>query len=343
MEITINWRFIVGIDISKKQLDLCLLDRKTNQQWAYQVSNTDEGFTQLARWLEDHQVGQSEAVLVSEHTGRYGEQLLRWTTETGWPHAVVKTTALQNVGYEHDRKTDGFDARQLAEYGMRFEDRLPLAEAPKPAVGQLRRLQAERRKMVDRRAALKSKLGEADFHDADMQRMVQMWNQQVELLTSHIDELEARISQLIEEDPALRRRHQTMRTAPGMGPVLAPLWVSLHAGQQQLSPRKISSRFGFAPHPHRSGSSVRRADRSSGYGNSEVRKVMHQAALSVSTHYPHYQDYYQRKRAEGKKHLVVINNIINKLIRLYCAMWNRREQYDPDHIRKMKQKFGKAG
>lgn len=342
MELTTNWRFIVGIDLSKQQLDIYLLDRKTKRGYSHIVPNAAEGFRQLAGWLESHEAGQSDTVIVSEHTGRYGEQLLRWTTEAGWPHAVVRTTALEKVGGEHSRKTDAFDAEKLAEYGKRFEDRLRLTEAQQPAAGQITRLQAERRKMVDRRAALKSKLGEADFHDADMKRITQMWTRQMELLSQHIDEIEERIKQLIDHDQALNQRYKTMRTAPGMGKVLGPLWLSLFAGRQQLDPRKIASRFGFAPKPHSSGSSVNKADRSAGFGNSEVRKVIHQAALSVKRNYAHYQAYYNRKKAEKKDHLVIMNNIINKLIKMYCAMWNRREQYDPDHIQKLKRKLGKS-
>ncbi|MGK7368647.1 MAG: IS110 family transposase, partial [Candidatus Halalkalibacterium sp. M3_1C_030] len=336
MEIAINWRFIVGIDVSKKHLDIHLVDRKTNHGYEQEVPNTTEGFQQLAEWLARHGAGKSETILISEHTGRYGEHLLRWTTEAGWPHAIVKTTALKKVGYEHERKTDGFDAEKLAEYGQRFEDRLRLAEAPKPALAQIKRLQAERRKMVDQRAALESKLGEADFHDADMERIIEMWTQQVELLRDHIDEIEERITELIGNDEALTQRHQTMRTAPGMGKVLGALWISLFGGQQQLNARKIASRFGFAPKPHSSGTSVKKPDQSAGFGNSEVRKVIHQAALSVKRNYSHYHEYYNQKKAEGKDHLLIINNIINKLIKMYCAMWNRREEYDPDHIRKLK-------
>ncbi|NGP90288.1 IS110 family transposase [Fodinibius halophilus] len=334
MKITLFCRFIVGIDISKQWLDLYLLDCKTRNGTPYRVPNTKEGFCQLGRWLETQQASKARTRLISEHTGRYGEHLLRWTTQHGWSHAVVKTTALKKVSGEHHRKTDKFDARQLAEYGDRFSDRLPQTEAPKPAVGQLKRLQAERRGMVDQRASLKQKLTEADLHDADMGRLTDMWRQQVKLLSEHITELEERIRRLIDTDPALSQRHQTLRTAPGMGPVLISLWLSLFAGTSELNPRKVSSRFGFAPHPYQSGSSVRGSMHSSGFGNAEVRRVLHQAALSVKTHCPHYRDYYNRKKAEGKPHLLVINNIINKLIRLYCAMWNRREQYDPNYIQK---------
>lgn len=342
MEITITWRFIVGIDISKKWLDCYLLDRQTGEGYECQVPNTYEGFEQLADWLVDHRADPSQTKLISEHTGRYGEHLLRWATTNEWAHAVVKTTALKKVGNEHHRKTDAFDAEYLADYGVRFSDKLSLTMAPQPAIGQIRRLQAERRAMVDRRAALKSKVTEADIHDADMERLKDMWSRQVALLTEHITEIESRIQELIDEDTNIKNRYHMMRTAPGMGKVMGPLWVSLFAGQQTLEARKISSRFGFAPHPHQSGSSVKGIEQSSGFGNSEVRRVMHQAGLSVKTYYPHYQEYYEKKRAEGKEHLLVINNIINKLIRLYCAMWNNRAEYDPDYIQKNKHKWKKS-
>lgn len=342
MKLTITWRYVVGIDISKQHLDCYLLDRKTAQGWECQVINTPKGFDQLEQWLTDQQVDRSQTVWVSEHTGRYGEHLLRWTTTEDWPHAVVKTTALDKVTHEHHRKDDPYDAEELADYGARFSDRLRLTQAPKPAVGQIKRLQAERRKMVDRRAALKSKLTEADIHDADMSQLTDMWTQQIDLLNQHIDQLEETMDELIRQDTSLATRHQTMRTAPGVGPVIGRFWLSLFAGQDQLDARKISSRFGFAPHGRSSGSSVKSPDRSTGHGNSEMRKLMHQAARSVANHKPHYRDYYERKLAEGKHELVVINNIINKLIRLFCAMWNNKADYDPDYIQKNKHKWKKS-
>lgn len=342
MELTITWRFVIGIDISKQHLDCFLLDRKTSQGSELQVLNSEEGFERLAQWLSEQELPLSQTILVSEHTGRYGEHLLRWTTDQDWPHAVVKTTALEKVTHEHHRKDDPYDAEELADYGARFSDRLVLKTAPSPAVGQIKRLQAERRKMVDRRAALKSKLTEADTHDADMSQLTQMWTQQIQLLSQHINQLEETMDELIAQHPSLSIRNQSMRTAPGIGPVIGRFWLSQFAGQDKLEARKISSRFGFAPHGRRSGSSVKSPDRSTGHGNSEMRRLMHQAARSVANHKPHYRDYYERKLAEGKHELVVINNIINKLIRLYCAMWNNKAEYDPKHIQKMNQKWKKS-
>ena len=342
MELSIKWRFIVGIDISKDHVDCYLLDRKTSRGWDLKITNSYDGFDKLDHWLVEHNATKSQSILVSEHTGRYGEHLLRWTTDNDWPHAVVKTTALDKVTPEHHRKDDPYDAAELADYGVRFSDRLRPTEAPAPAVGQIKRLQAERRKMVDRRAALKSKLTEADTHDADMSQLTAMWVQQIELLSEHIEQLEQAMDQLIGQDESLKARHQTMRTAPGYGPVIGRFWLSLFAGQKKLDPRKISSRFGFAPHAYRSGSSVKSPDRSTGFGNSEMRKLLHLAARSVANHRPHYREYYEQKLAEGKHELLAINNIINKLIRLYCTMWNNKAEYEPNYIQKNKHKWKKT-
>jgi transposase len=133
-----------------------------------------------------------------------------------------------------------------------------------------------------------------------------------------------------------------MRTAPGMGPVLSCFGLTLFGGQEKLDPRQIASRFGFAPHCYQSGSSVSKPTRSSGYGNGDLRRVFHQAARSIATHKQHYRDYYERKIAEGKHELVVINNIINKLIDLYCTMWNNRADYDPNYIQKMNKQWKKS-
>lgn len=128
-----------------------------------------------------------------------------------------------------------------------------------------------------------------DAYDADMSQLIDMWCQQIQLLSEHIDQLEETMGQLIRQNLSLSNRNQSMRTAPGIGPVLGRFWLSLFAGQDQLEARKICSRFGFAPHGRSSASSVKSLDRSTGHGNSEIRKLMHQTARSVANHNPHYR------------------------------------------------------
>jgi len=44
-----------------------------------------------------------------------------------------------------------------------------------------------------------------------------------------------------------------------------------------------------------------------------------------------FKTYKQRKLEEGKLWSIVRNNLINKLIKIICAIWNSDQPYVPDH------------
>ena len=326
----------VGIDISKLTLDVMLDNPDQIQPEEIQLDNTPEGFKRLDYWLIECGADPEKTILCGEHTGRYGEHLTRWAGQSQWDYAAVKTTALKKVGPDHHHKSDPFDAGLLAEYARRYTDKLTLQKPTVRAIKQLKRLRKERRFMVDQRARLAQKISEAAYHDADMELITEYYQQQIDLLSRQIKSIEQQIQTLIESNPDLYHRYKQIQTAPGIGKVIGCFWLSLFAGEEQLNPRQISSRFGFAPHPYQSGTSVKGRQRSSGFGNGDMRRIMHQAARSVATHNAHYKAYYQRKLAEGKDEKLIMNNIINKIIRTVCSMWNNNVDYDPGYIQEMK-------
>lgn len=134
------------------------------------------------------------------------------------------------------------------------------------------------------------------------------------------------------------RRYEIVESLPGFGSVASLLFVMLFYGDAQLKTREIASRFGFAPHRERSGTSQRVAARSSGHGQSEVRKVLTLCARSAGTHDAKLRDYKEKKLAEGKASKLVTNNLINRLLRIVCALWNQNQYYDPDHVSRFAQK-----
>lgn len=336
MKKSTHYRFLVGIDTSKLVLDLCLEDAQTGRQYVEQVDNTPDGFAELDHWLTNHGATAKQTLLCSEHSGRYSERLAGWAASSQWDHALVKTTAAKKVAPEHHRKNDSFDADLLAEYARRFTDKLRLHEAREPVVRQIERLRRERRYLVDQRASLKQKLGEAEYHNADMTQIKAFYQQHIELLSEQIHWMEGRIRELIISDEQLHTCYKRILTAPGVGEVIASFWLTLFARKDHLNPRQISSRFGFAPHEFQSGTSIYKKKRSAQFGNTEMRKLMHQAARSVSYHHAHFGDYYHRKLEEGKPERLVINNIINKIIRTLCAMWNNKMDYDPAYRENLK-------
>lgn len=322
------FKHYVGIDISKRTLDLWL--RPLGQ--SFSCSNDRQGFTKLHQWLLGQGCTTDNTVVCFEHMGVYGSRLWAALSGFGWACAVEKTTILEKVGPEHHRKDDRFDAELLAEYADRFSDRLHITPPPEQHVDILRQLYGERRRLVTQQGATLSKQAQARQQTHSCELLQQGWAGQLELLESQIKALEVKIRQVIAEHRGLKACRELLLGIPGVGRVTASLWLVLFYGQEKLNPKKIASRFGFAPHSRRSGSSVRGKTRSSGHGHSEMRRNMALAARSVSTHYEQFKDYKHRKQQEGKCWGIIRNNLINKLIKIICAIWNSRKPYDPNFI-----------
>lgn len=53
--------------------------------------------------------------------------------------------------------------------------------------------------------------------------------------------------------------------------------------------------------------------------NKKMKKQLHMCALSAVTYDPEMKAYYERKVAEGKSKMLVINNVRNKLVHRVCA------------------------
>lgn len=327
----LHWQ--VGIDISKEWLDCWL---HPNQAYL-RCDNSDVGFKQLHQWLISQGARSDSTVLCMENTGVYGKPLLQAMSEQGWLCAVEKTTVTGKVGPDHHRKDDRYDARLLAEYARRYLDQLHLHYPAERELELLRRLYAERRRMVRQRAATKTTQGQADQYPNQAPLLDQLWEQQRHFYDWQIQTLEYQMQQIVEGNAGLRHYYTLLQSIPGIGPVTGWLWLTLFYGQVILDPKKISSRYGFAPHSHRSGSSVRGKTRSSGHGVSEMRATMSLVARSVSTHYAKFKRYKHKKEQQKKCWPVIRKNLINKMILIICAIWNSNQPYDPNHLSRFDQ------
>ncbi|MDX1637808.1 MAG: transposase [Balneolaceae bacterium] len=192
-------------------------------------------------------------------------------------------------------------------------------------------MDAERRRLVTQQAAVETKATQSDQLPVTSEVLEEGWRRQRQLYRQQIPLIEARMQALVDEHPGLDRYYRLLTGIPGVGQVTAWLWLILFYGEKNLNPKKIATRFGFAPHSCQSDSSVHGRTRSSGHGASQMRQCMALAARSASTHYQKFRIYKQRKLDEGKPWPVVRNNLINKLIKIMCAIWSSGQSYDPNH------------
>ena len=160
--------------------------------------------------------------------------------------------------------------------------------------------------------------------------------QLVKEIDRQIKVLEEQIEQLIEADKELQQQAAFMRSVPGVGKVLCWTMLAKTNGFTILQdPRKMACYSGVVPFDYQSGTSIRGKQRVSVFADKSLKSLLHLAAMSAIRLDNDLRTYYQRKVAEGKNKMSVLNAIRNKIIhRIYAVIKNQTaySKYCPDSL-----------
>lgn len=61
--------------------------------------------------------------------------------------------------------------------------------------------------------------------------------------------------------------------------------------------------------------------------NRDLKKLLHLCSLTDIQYYPEFKDYYNRKKAEGKHSMSILNAIRNKIVLRAVAVVNSKKAY----------------
>jgi transposase len=106
----------VGIDVSKRKLDIALLiDGKRKSKV---VDNTASGHAALSRWLIERDAEQEHTHICLEATGPYSEAVAMNLVQAHWQVSVVNPARIKGFaqGELARNKTDRADAALLARF-----------------------------------------------------------------------------------------------------------------------------------------------------------------------------------------------------------------------------------
>lgn len=140
--------------------------------------------------------------------------------------------------------------------------------------------------------------------------------------------IEKRMQQLINCDAELKRIFELATSVKGVGKVLATeLLIYTHKFTRMTNIKQLACYCAVAPFTHSSGTSVRGKTRTSHFANMNLKTTLHLAAMSSTQYVPDLREYYQRRVAEGKSKMCVINAIRNKLLHRILAVVKRGTPY----------------
>ena len=333
-----KYDWFIGIDVSKMTLDFNL-SHHSNSLIHLQVGNTKKGINSFLATCKKHKVQFERTLFCLEYTGIYNENLVHILNRKKMNIWVEQGLQIKKSLGMTRGKSDKVDALRISEYAYRFQDKCRLWQAPSQALKMLKNLVALRNRLIKAKKLLKvpvSELVECSSDQKSTSFISRLNNPVIDSLSKQLLAVENKIKQLIKEDERLFELEQIITSVDGVGPVTA--WAMIIATNQFQSiknGRKFACYAGVVPFDHQSGTSIKGKPRVSQLANKNMKQLLHLSALSATVMKGELNDYYNRKVAEGKNKMLVLNNIRNKLVLRIFACVNQNRKYEKSYTHQL--------
>jgi len=288
----------------------------------------DNNMKSIKTWLnqlkKDLRWNISEILFCIEHTGVYGSILLRELSQRSLLVCMENALNIKlSLGLQRG-KNDKIDAQRIAEYALRFTDRLNRWQPKREVLVRLQILIRLRERLVKAKTDISrfNKDAIRFLTKQESQLILKGTKKPIETMTTQIKKVEQDILRLIQQDENLSRLTELITSVDGVGMVTcSAILVKTNEFKDIKSSKKFACTAGIAPFDHSSGKSVRGKTRVSHNAHKDVKKLLHLGAVSVISRKGVLQDYYLRKVAEGKNKMLVLNAVRNKLVsRIYAVV-----------------------
>ena len=148
-------------------------------------------------------------------------------------------------------------------------------------------------------------------------------------LEKDLKAIEKQLDELIKQDEKLDIVYQKAMSVPGIGKVTTLFLICFTNGFEKYStPRQLACYAGVVPFEYTSGKSIRAKPKVHHMANKKLKKQLHMCALSAIAHDPETKLYFNRKVAQGKNKMLVVNNVRNKLIHRVCARIRENKMFE---------------
>jgi transposase len=293
----------IGIDIGKFTFAVAVHGQKSVKDY----DNTPCG---LKAFLKDFgKELHSQSLCVLETTGGYEMRLLLTLCDQGVPVHRANTRKVKNFirSWGNEAKTDALDAKALAKYGFERGGRLEKFVPPtKQALALF--------ELVQRRQDLKQMLvAEKNRRQAPRTDVVKKSCEIIiTALQQQLDTVTAEIKTMMDNDPDLKAKKDTLKTIPGIGEMIGHDLLVLLPELGQLNRKQIASLAGLAPKANDSGKM--KGYRSTGQGRNTLKPILFMAAMAARRANSPLKAFYENLINKGKKKMVALTALMRKII-----------------------------
>lgn len=313
-------KWFIGIDISKKTLDVVIYDssKKHSDSDNYsRLTNDKDGYRTLLSWLKKKRIALDEVLIGLEHTGTYSFDLRLFLENRQMDYCAFTPLHLKRSLGLVRGKNDKVDAERIAYFTYLHREELPCSKLSGSTILRLQELSSERKRFVTQQAEYKALL--TDNRERPQTSTLRRARDMVEVLEEEIRSVEEEMNALVAKDPSIAKNHQLLTGIKGIGSINA-ISTIIHTNNFEAfeTARQYACYLGIAPFDRSSGTSVRGKTQVSHIGAKLLKADISQAAKSAIVWDKELKGYYERKIKEGKAFGVVLNAVKFKLV---CRMF----------------------
>ena len=325
--------YFIGVDVSKKKLDVCVMfENKVVLEEV--VANHPMAATALIHQLENELgISNAQMLVCAEHTGQYTYPLVCGCEATNCKLWLENPSNIKYSSGVQRGKNDKIDAKRIAIYAARFEDKVRLYKRPDKEIERLKQLEAERSLYVVDLAKYKAQMNDQKEYmpESIYKEKVNRLKKLMKNLQEVIDSITEEMEHIVNSTEVLLRQFELLKSIEGVGPVVAlNMIIVTEAFTRFDNARQFNCFAGLAPFSYTSGSSQHSRTRVSHRADKCIKTLLHLSAVSIiGKAGGELKDYYLRKVQEGKNKMTVINALRAKIVARMFAIIKRNEFYIP--------------
>lgn len=329
-------KFFVGTDVSKEWLDMSIISTGKVLHHA-RIANK---VVAVRRWLRQtaKEFGYTieDTLFSMEFTGLYNHHLLEVLHDLNasvWLIPGLQISEGSTNGLKRG-KSDKQDAVGIAIYASKNLEQVRVWKRPRKVLEQLQTLLMVREKLQRTKHQYETTLKEyKSFSNTEQYCIIRGCAEAILKTTSkELLKIEKQIEQLIQTDDKLRELNQYITSVDGVGGITAAnMLVTTNEFLNIKEAKQYACYAGVAPFKDESGKIIRR-QKVSHKANKKMKKLFHLLAMSAIRIRGEMKMYYERKLAEGKNKMSVLNAIRNKIIlRIFSCVKNKK-LYEKNYV-----------
>lgn len=325
-----DYAFVIGIDVSKESIDVCMIDTASEHYGHVVLTNTAEGYKKLKSWMK--RLGNDvdeQSLFCMEHTGVYTRNLVKYLLSRGCKVWMESSLHIKRSMGLVRGKTDKIDAERIARFAYTHQKEAKIVKMIPPTLDRLQYLMRTRVRLMKSLQSQELAIKEMEAFDKKASReMGMMCRQALTGLRKSLEKVEAKMLEIVSIDKEVRALYQLITSVKSVGKVLAiDLIVYTHGFTRMVDGRKLACYCGVAPFEYRSGTSIYSPAGTSKFANKILKQHLHMASTNAIRCHEELRNYYLRKVEEGKGKMSALNAVRNKLLHRIVAVVKRGTPY----------------